>query len=142
MYLLFCEGSLENLSFGFGLILLVCEFVFFCDGVCLEVGCGGILLLLYVWIVFLVFLYCGELKCVVDGVTLLFWFIDVLLICVVVVLFLFKLREIDDDGKFEVVVFDIFIVFCVFELMVWFVVIFRLSLLDVEFFVIWVFIVC
>lgn len=91
---------------------------------------------------FLVFLYCGELKCVVDGVMLLFWFIDVLLICVVVVLFLFKLREIDDDGKFEVVVFDIFIVFCVFELMVWFVVIFRLSLLDVEFFVIWVFIVC
>lgn len=142
MYLLFCEGSLEILSFGFGLIILVCEFVFFCDCICLEVGCGGILLLLYVWIVFLVFLYCGELKCVVDGVTLLFWFIDVLLICVVVVLFLFKLREIDDDGKFEVVVFDIFIVFCVFELMVWFVVIFRLSLLDVEFFVIWVFIVC
>lgn len=142
MYLLFCEGSLEILSFGFGLIILVCEFVFFCDGICLEVGCGGILLLLYVWIVFLVFLYCGELKCVVDGVTLLFWFIDVLFICVVVVLFLFKLREIGDDGKFEVVVFDIFIVFCVFELMVWFVVIFRLSLLDVEFFVIWVFIVC
>lgn len=142
MYLLFCEGSLDILLFGFGLIILVCEFVFFCDGVCLEVGCGGILLLLYVWIVFLVFLYCGELKCVVDGVMLLFWFIDVLLICVVVVLFLFKLREIDDDGKFEVVVFDIFIVFCVFELMVWFVVIFRLSLLDVEFFVIWVFIVC
>lgn len=142
MYLLFCEGSLEILSFGFGLIILVCEFVFFCDGVCLEVGCGGILLLLYVWIVFLVFLYCGELKCVVDGVMLLFWFVDVLFICVVVVLFLFKLREIDDDGKFEVVVFDIFIVFCLFELMVWFVVIFRLSLLDVEFFVIWVFIVC
>lgn len=58
------------------------------------------------------------------------------------VLSLFKPREIDDDGKSEVAVFDISIVPCVFELMVWLVVILRSSPLDVESSVIWVSIAC
>lgn len=67
---------------------------------------------------------------------------DVPLVCAVVVLSLFKPREIDDDGKSEVAIFDISIVPCVFELMVWLVVILKSSLLVVESSFTWISIAC